>query len=424
MAPVSDFSDPEFAAHPALAAEAERVYDICAGCRRCYHLCPSFGYLLDTIDTHEGEARALTEAEQRRVVELCYGCQLCYPHCPYTPPHRWEVDFPRLMLRAKLARSQQEGLRLRDRLLANPELLGRVASRVPRLANWANRNRLGRWVLERTLGIDRRRRLPEYTPRFSRWLRAQRPPADLGSGGRVALFYTTSVEFNGLGVGQAAVRILWRSRVDVSCPAQVCCGMPALDSGDLKGALARARANVRSLAAEVEQGREIVVPGPTCSRMIKQEYPRMVPGEASRRVAEHTFDLCEYLMRLANDGKLDRNFRRPLGTVAYHAPCHLRVQEIGFKTKELLELVPGTRVVTVERCSGMDGTWGLKREYYELSKGVAAPLLRELEAADAALVVSDCQLAGLQIAELTGARVYHPLEALDLAYGDASPCSR
>jgi Fe-S oxidoreductase len=400
----------------ALATEAQRVYDICAGCRRCYNLCPSFTTLLDTIDEHHDGEATLTAAEDRRVVDLCFACQLCYPHCPYTPPHRWAVDFPRLMLDARVARAQREGLTLRERLLSNPEWLGRIASRMPALANWANRTRLFRWLAERWLGIDRRRRLPTYARPFSAWFRRQSPPPDVGRNGTVALFYTTPVEYNAPDTGRAAVRVLWRSGVDVVCPEQVCCGMPALDAGDLAGAMRRARFNIERLGQVVDQGRDIVVPGPTCSRMLKQEYPRLVPGPATERVAAHVFDLAEWLMRLHARGKLDRGFRQGLGRVAYHAPCHLRVQEIGFKSRDLLRLVPETSVEVLERCTGMDGTWGFKREFFDESLKVARPLLRELDELGPALVISDCPLAALQLEQERGQRVYHPVEALEAAY--------
>ena len=402
----------------ALAAEARRVYDICAGCRRCYNLCPSFNALLDVADErHDGDATALTAAEDARVVDLCFGCNLCYPHCPYTPPHRWAVDFPRLMLDAKIARAARAGVPLRERLLGNPEFLGRLGSTLPRLANWANRNRLARAAMEHLLGIDRRRRLPAYAPRFSRWFRRQTPPADAGRHGRVALFVTTPVEYNEPATGEAAVRVLWRSGIEVACPPQVCCGMPALDGGDVAGAVRRARRNLAALGAAVEAGYDVVVPGASCSRMLKHEYPRLVPGPEAERVAARVFDLAEYLVRLDGEGKLDRRFARGLGHVVYQAPCHLRVQEIGFKARDLLRLVPGTRVDVLERCTGMDGTWGFKHEFWDDSCKVARPLWRDLdERRDADVLVSDCPLSALAITEARGRRVYHPVEALLAAY--------
>jgi Fe-S oxidoreductase len=408
---------PEFRDPAALAAETQRVYDICAGCRRCYNLCPSFTDLLDVADErHDGDAALLTPEEDRRVVDLCFSCNLCYPHCPYTPPHRWAVDFPRLMLRARVTRADREGVRLRDRLLGNPELLGRLGSAAPRLANWANQNRLFRWGLEKVLGIDRRRRLPPYARRFSRWFRRQQPPAGAGRNGKVALFYTTPVEFNVPATGQDAVRVLWRNGIEVICPDQVCCGMPALDGGDVAGAIRRARRNIESLGHAVGAGYDVVVPGPSCSRMLKQEYPQLVPGEATAALSRRVYDLSEYLMRLHAEGKLDREFRGGLGRVAYQAPCHLRVQEIGFKSRDLLRLVPGTSVELLERCTGMDGTWGFKHEFYEDSNKVARPLLRELEETHPDLLVSDCPLAALQMEQARCQPVYHPVEALAAAY--------
>jgi glycerol-3-phosphate dehydrogenase subunit C len=400
----------------ALAAETARVYDICAGCRRCYNLCPSFTTLLDVIDErHDGEAQ-LTDDEQRGVVDLCFSCKLCYPHCPYTPPHRWGIDFPRLMQQAKTVRAAAEGIPLRERLLANPEGMGRVASRMPRLANWAARNRVVRTLAERWLGIDRRRALPRYGRPFGDWFRRQSAPNDAGRNGTVALFVTTPVEYNTPETGRAAVRVLWRNGVGVRYPAQLCCGMPALDGGDVAGATRRANANVESLAREVAAGCDIVVPGPTCSRMLKVEYPRLVPGPAAERVASRVVDLSEYLARLHAAGTLDRDFRGRLGRVAYHAPCHLRVQEIGFKARDLLRLVPETSVDVLERCAGMDGTWGFKREFFDESLRVARPLLRDLDEGAPDLIVSDCPLAALQLEQQRGRRVYHPIEALDAAY--------
>jgi glycerol-3-phosphate dehydrogenase subunit C len=196
----------------------------------------------------------------------------------------------------------------------------------------------------------------------------------------------------------------------------VCCGMPALDGGDVASATRRARFNLAQLGRAVDEGCDIVVPGPTCSRMLKQEYPRLLPGPATDRVTSHVFDLAEWLMRLHAGGKLDRSFRQGLGRVAYHAPCHLRVQEIGFKSRDLLRLVPETSVEALERCTGMDGTWGFKREFFDESLEVARPLLRELDELSPALIVSDCPLAALQLEQQRGQRVYHPVEALDAAY--------
>src|SRR3989454_8836700 len=204
--------------------------------------------------------------------------------------------------------------------------------------------------MEKTLGVDRRRRLPRYTRRFSRWFRRQTPPAGVGRSGRVALFYTTPVEFTGADVGIAAVRVLWRSGIEVACPPQVCCGMPALDGGDVAGATRRARRNLESLGRAVAAGYDVVVPGPTCSRMLKHEYPRLVPGPATHQVVARGHDPTEYLVKLHGEGKLDRVVAAPRRRGAYHAPGHLRVQEVGVKAGDVPLRGPRPTVGVLEAC--------------------------------------------------------------------------
>ena len=193
--------------------------------------------------------------------------------------------------------------------------------------------------------------------------------------------------------------------------------MPALDGGDLEGARARARENVARLAPMVREGADVVVPGPTCSFMLKKEYPLLVKGEDAARVAERTYDVCEYLMKLHKAGKLDTGFVAGAGRVAYHVPCHLRVQNIGFKSRDLLKLLPDTQVELVESCSGVDGTWGFKKNYFDLSLKVARGMFRGIEQAEASTVATDCPLAGMQIELKTGKKPEHPIEIVRRAYG-------
>ncbi len=406
---------------PKVEQELRRVYDICNGCRRCITLCPSFKDLFVSLDTEEvdGDAEKLAPGALKRVVDLCYQCKLCYNHCPYTPPHRWQVDFPRLMLRARAAEARRRGVTLQDRFLGNTDLVGRLGTLTARFVNWANTLAPHRAFLEAVVGLHRRRNLPRFAgQRFSTWFRRRRP-ATFAAQAKVALFATCTVEYNDPAVGKAAVAVLERNRVDVALPPQRCCGMPYLDGGAVEEAQALIRENVKTLAAAVREGREIVVPGPTCSYMLKQEYPWLDGSDDARLVASHTRDLFEYLMRLHAEGKLDTNFSKRPGRVAYHLPCHLKAQNVGTKSADLLRLIPGSEVEVIERCSGVDGTWGLKREYYELSLKVAEPLFRGIEAARPDRVASDCPLAALQITQGTGAAPRHPIQIVAEAYGVA-----
>ena len=401
-------------------SELKRVFDICNGCRRCYNLCPSFNDLFARLDVEsvDGDAEKLAGSDLRSVTDLCYQCKLCFNHCPYTPPHRWDIDFPRLMLRSKAVQVKREGQPLDDRMLGKVELMGRIGTVFAPLSNWAIRNPLCRWLLEKICGIHRERLLPEYASEtFRRWF-DRRSLAEPSRGDKkAALFYTCSVNFNDPEVGKACIRVLEKNGVRVACPEQRCCGMPFLDGGDIDSTRASARSNIGSLYPLVQEGYDVVVPGPTCSYMLKREYPMLLSGKEVQSVAARTFDICEYLMRLHAEGKLDTHFARAVGRVAYQIPCHLRAQNIGYKSRDLMELIPDTSVRLIEKCAAIDGTWGLKRQYYDLSRKVAEPLLSEVQESQPDLTVSDCPLAGLQIREGTGKRTLHPVQVLAIAYG-------
>lgn len=413
-----DIRSPGFWDQTALDREERRIFDICNGCRRCFNLCPSFNHLFAGLDQEavDGDAERLSARDLRRVEALCYQCKLCFNHCPYTPPHRFNLDFPRVMLRGAAVRARREGVARRDRLLGDPDRVGRLGGLTAPFSNWANAFRPHRLFLERVVGIHRDRQLPPFAREpFSRWFARRRPAATGGK--RVALFATCSVEYHDPAVGKAAVAVLERNGLAVELPPQRCCGMPWLDGGDIGAALGKIEANVRSLARAVEQGCDIVVPGPTCSYVLKQEYPWLHGSPEARAVAARTFDLMEYLMRRHEAGRLETAFRAGGGRIAYQIPCHLRAQNIGFKSRDALALIPGARVGLIERCSGMDGTWGMKREFYELSLKVAEPLLRDLRESQADEIATDCPLSALQIGQALGRRPLHPVQILARAYG-------
>ena len=427
-----DIKNPEFWQLCAVDKELRRVYDVCGGCRRCLPLCPSFKVLFDRMDVDavDGDVEKLPASDVKEVVDLCYQCKLCFNHCPYTPPHRWEIDFPRLMLRARAAEARKNGVTLQDRFLGNADLVGRLGSLGAPLSNWMNELGVHRAFMQAIAGIHKKRNLPKFQrPTFTAWFKRHakrtaapgssargRAPAPVPAARKVALFATCSVDYYEPATGRAAVRVLERNRVDVSLPAQRCCGMPHLDGGAVDEAKALIRDNVRSLAAAVREGREIVVPGPTCSYMLKREYPWLDGSDDAKLVAANTRDLFEYLAKLQAAGELDTNFARPVGAVTYHVPCHLRAQNIGHKSADVLRAIPGASVDVVEKCSAVDGTWGFKTEYYELSLKLAKPLFDAINTG-APTAATDCPLAALQIEHGTGRKPKHPIEVLAAAYG-------
>ncbi len=407
----------------ALETETFRIYDICDGCRRCFNLCPSFNTLLDKIDDHASDVTRFTPTDHHQIVDECYYCKLCFNHCPYTPPHQYAIDFPRLMVAWKQRLSVERGTTWRDRLLTQTDVLGAVHSRFAGFVNWGLRQGWVRRLLDRLLGIHPDRQVLSYQKEtLIRWWSRRPAPATDGKSRRVALFASCLVNYQATDIGKATVQVLEKNGVEVVLPAQHCCGMPSFDTGDLAAIRQAAERCARTFLPWIERGYDVVVPVPSCSLMLKREYPELLAGEEFRTLAARTFDVCEYLMRLKRDSGLATDFVASPGRVAYQVPCHLRDQNIGFKSKELLECA-GAQVELIERCSGHDGSWSAKTEFFPLSMRIAQKAVRAIEQVPADLVASDCPLAGLQLdqagasAHVGGRPAKHPIQIIRDAYG-------
>jgi Fe-S oxidoreductase len=407
-----------------LEKDTLRIYEICDGCRRCFNLCPSFNTLLDRIDHYEGDVAKLQPADHRQVVDECYYCKLCFNHCPYTPPHQYALDFPRLMLLWKKRLAQERGVRWRDRLLVRTDFIGALGSLTAPLTNWLLSSKPIRRLIEAVAGVHRERRVLHFANEtFPRWFSRRVKPAGTSAPDRkVALFSGCLVNYQATDIGKAAVQVLEKNGVEVVVPDHRCCGMPHVDLGDTHSMQTAAAANVAALHAWVVQGYDVVVPVASCSLMLKREYPELAGDPRTRMVADRTFDICEYLMILKKEGRLATDFIRAPGRIAYHIPCHLRDQNMGFKSKELLETA-GAQVEVIEQCSGHDGSWSAKREFFPLSMKIAGKAVRAIEKVPADAIASDCPLAALQL-DQAGAAVRaggqstrHPIQIIRDAYG-------
>jgi glycerol-3-phosphate dehydrogenase subunit C len=411
--------------HPAqLDKETLRIYEICDGCRRCFNLCPSFNTLLNGIDRHEGDVAKLTAEDHRQIVDECYYCKLCFNHCPYTPPHQYEIDFPHLMILRKRRLAAERGVRWRDRWLIATDLIGRMGSLTARPFNWLMQRPVVRRIGEAVAGVHRDRHiLPFSGETFPRWFSRRRTPSGAPDAWKkVAFFSSCLVNYQATDIGKAAVQVLEKNGVKVVLPEQRCCGMPAFDVGDLDRIRDAISANVASLHSWVAQGYDVVVPTASCSLMLKREYPDLRPDEATKAVAGRTYDICEYLMKLKRDGRLAMDFVKNPGRVAYQIPCHLRDQNIGFKSKELMECA-GAHVEVIEKCSGHDGAWSAKTEFFQLSMQIAEKAVRAIRQQPADQIATDCPLAGVQLdqagasAHAGGKAVLHPIQIVRDAYG-------
>ncbi len=417
-------NDPKFWDEADLNKELERVYDICHGCRRCVSLCNAFPTLFDLVDesdTMEGDGVAI--ADYGKVVDQCYLCDLCYlTKCPYVPPHEWNVDFPHLMLRAKAIKFKKGDTRYRDNLITSTDLIGKAATAplVNNIVNAANRNKTLRGVLDKALAIHEDARLPEYKrPTLRQQFQDKTPGGD--GDNKVLLFTTCYCNYNEPDIGASVIKVLEHNGVDVVLMnLEHCCGMPKLELGDLQTVERLMEKNIPELFEHASAGYSIVAAVPSCVLMFKQELPLMFPDDERVAAVARAFnDPFEYLFKLHREGRLNTDFKNALGDISYHVACHQRVQNIGPKTKQVLELIPDTTVTNIERCSGHDGTYGVKKETLKFANKIAAPIVRQIKQKEPDHFGSDCPVAGRHIENNldNGKSHEHPIELLCKAYG-------
>jgi glycerol-3-phosphate dehydrogenase subunit C len=426
-----DWKSPDFWDEEKLNAELERVYDICHGCRRCVSLCNSFPTLFDLVDESETmEVDGVDKADYIKVVDHCYLCDLCYlTKCPYVPPHEWAVDFPHLMLRAKAVHFKKHGASFRNKLLSSTDTMGSFMG-IPvinQVANAANKNSTMRGITESMLGIHKDAVVPEY---HSKTLRKRVAGMQVDESvakqagettGKVALFATCYANHNAPQLGEDLIAVLQHNGIVVKlAEKEQCCGMPKLELGDLDAVAAAKEVNIPVLSRLVDEGWDIMAPVPSCVLMFKQELPLMFPDDAEViKVSQAIYDPFEYLMLRHKAGELKTEFASPLGKVAYHAACHQRVQNIGSKTREVLELIQDTEVKAIERCSGHDGTYAVKKEFHDIAKKICRPVITQVQRAEADHYGSDCPMAGAMIQEgmEDGEAAVPPISLLRQAYG-------
>ena len=454
------WKSPDYNNRESLFAELERVFDLCHGCRRCVSLCNAFPTLFDLVDESKTlEIDGVSKHDYWRVVDHCYLCDLCYQtKCPYIPPHEWNIDFPHLMLRAKAVRFQEgEGggyradgdgnngdgnrqsagkVTLAEKVLSSTDAVGKLAGIpvVVNAVNAANKSPSLRKLLERALGVHRAASLPEYhadtlRKRHNRSATvtgdaaAQPSPAPRATPktrGKVAIFATCYGNYNEPDLGDDLIAVLRHNDIEVTLlAAERCCGMPKLELGDLRAVEKAMKFNLPELEKMVAQGWDIIAPVPSCVLMLRQELPLLFPeNDAVQRVAAAVFDPFEYLMERHRAGLLNTDFKQSLGKVAYHVACHQRVQKIGFQTRNCLQLVPETTVTAIERCSGHDGTYGVKSRFYEAAMRIGKPVVGKVKQAEADHYGSDCPMAGrfIQHGMSDGSRTEHPISLLRAAY--------
>lgn len=409
-----------------LDKEVERAFEICHGCRMCFKYCDSFPSLFSFIDDrHDGDVRAITREETDQVMDQCFQCKLCEVQCPYTPRenHEFQLDFPKLVHRYKAVRAKTFKIKRRDKILGNPDMAGKMARASFGLANVMNRASLHRWFMEKFLGIHREKLLPDFASKtFETWAENEgKIQPENGEAPEAVLFQTCYVQNNEPQIGRDTLEVMEKNQIPTTCVKGLqCCGMPAWESGDLETMQSRAKENLDKLVPLVEKGAVVMALNPTCAMMMRREYPELVAEEDKPRatkLAEAMRDPSEYLWSIRKEERFNTDFKSAPGeAVAYHAPCHLRAQAVGFKGRDLLRKIPGVKPKTVMECCGHDGTYAMKVEGFEPSQRIGKKAFDGMKAPNAEVWSTDCPLAAIQFQQHAGVKPMHPMSILARAY--------
>jgi len=388
--------------------------DNCIKCSICTAYCPVF----KATGLFPGPKLAGPDAErfrrQRRVIpadwlEYCDYCKICERVCPHNVP------IPELHLRSRLAWKKVHRPSLRNWLLGHSYFFEKLGGWAAPISNWAIAWSFTRWLMDRGLNLDRRTFMPAFKRQtFAKWFRSR--PA--GQGIPLAYFHGCYTNYIDPDIGKAVVGVLEKNGFQVILPPQECCGLPLIANGFMDLASRLAEKNIHSFNKYVEEGTEVVFSSTSCGMTLIEEYPRILNLPGSARVAEHVFDIFQFLLRLHDQQKLNRDFTEIHETVYYHAPCHLRAMGIGLPAIDLLSLVPGLKMIELpEECCGLAGTFGMKKENFGIAQEVGQEIFRAVREEGARIVVSDCEACRMQIAYHTGVTALHPIQVLHRAYG-------
>lgn len=422
--------------------------DVCIRCATCMAVCP----VSRVTPKFPGPKQAGPGAERFRRpgepsadewIDLCIGCHLCDLACSSG------VNISELNLIAKAKYLDEKGRPLRDWLLTHFYLFGRLGSFFSPLINRLLRNFRIKGLVEFILKIDRRKELPGYeSTTFRQWFRKHQfqgnqrgtiranqtaevdnPPSPRSPrfskgerGGfephskdrkKVAYFYGCYINTNEVDVGKATVQVLEANGFEVTLPPQRCCGVPMLGNGDFNAARKMGLYNVPSLLHAIRSGSDIVFSSTSCGYMMKHEYSQLLSIPKAEEVSQHLYDLFEFLWDLKESDGFNKDFKELPVRVGYFAPCHLRALGIGLPALEILRLIPGLKVENIEAdCCGMGGTFGFKKEKYEISQEIGKDLVEPIDRLKPEIILSDCEGCRMQIRHLTGLKVLHPIQIL------------
>ena len=403
--------------------QVQNSADLCVKC----NICTSYCTVSNVTDLFPGPKFVGPQAQRFRnpfeisvdnSVDYCSGCGVCTMVCPHG------VKVMEMNAKARYKLYQRKPIPLRNRLLGRSELLGKLNSPIAPVANLFLENSLVRILVEKVVGVHRKAPLPKFSfETFRGWYRAVhlKSPQRLVSDKRVVYFHGCSTNYYEPRVGKAAIAVLEHNGYEVVVPKQICCGLPMLSNAEFEAARSNAYYNIKSLVKFAKAGHKIVGTSTSCTLSLKSDYLHIldIDTEEAKLVSRQTYDICEFLSELADAGGLRTDFKSSIDvTLPYHSPCQLKAHNIGLPAIALMEMIPGVKIKHVQSdCCGIAGTYGYKKEKYQIGMNVGKPVFDQVRAVGSDVAVCDSETCRWQIGQVTGARMIHPVELLAQAYG-------
>ena len=389
--------DPKFWNESELDNELRRQFDVCHSCRRCFNLCDSFPKLFDFIDDAPSmELDTVKSINFKSVVDACTLCDMCFMvSCPYVPPHEFAIDIPSIFIRYKALENRKQK-NLIDSQIANTDFNGKIGIMFSLLANFllSKKRVFFRKVLSLLIGIDKSATLPKFNSySFKSFFNKYKKKFEFKKlyTEKVIIFNSCYVNYNDSKIGEALVKVLEKNKVYMEQFYEGCCKMPQLEQGKIHEVKLTSEKIANKLKEKIDQGFKVITPIASCALMIKSHWPLLNPdNENVALLARSTMDIDEYIWDLNARKGLAEGMQSLKKNITLHSSCHSRAQNIGPKSAQILKLIPNTKTVNVEKCSGHGGTWGIKKKWNSTARKVG------LSAASAITLAIDAAIPSIR----------------------------
>ena len=426
-----NISDPKFWNETELDTELRRQFDVCHSCRRCFNLCDSFPKLFDLIDEAPSmELDTVDSSSFKDVVGACTLCDMCFMvSCPYVPPHEFAIDIPSIFIRYKALENKKDNISI-DSQIAKTDLNGRLGVYFSILSNFfLNKRRIFfRKILSILTGIDASVTLPRFNKKsFKKIFAKYKKKFEFKKhyNEKILIFNSCYVNYNDSKIGEALVKVLEKNNVYMEQFYEGCCKMPQLEQGKVHEVQQQSEKTALILKEKIDQGFKVVTPIASCALMIKSHWPLLSPDNKNvARLADETMDIDEYIWDLNNRKGLVDGMKSLNKNITLHSSCHSRAQNIGPKSAQILKLIPDTKTINVEKCSGHGGTWGIKKKWNKTARKVGLSAAKQVFKEEG-IIASTCPLAGLHLQDIneqkklraSDNKIYHPIELIAKSYG-------